>query len=165
MRPYQVATAAIFVLIAAVAMFDTRDGALPTSASGVPGGLRGGWYPFWAATVMLAASVVVGFRALRSPHADEGVFRGIGGVVDLVKFVAPMVVATYLMSEKLLGFYLASGAYTAYYSGITARYRWYWALLGGIAVPLVTFLVFEKGFSALLPKSFLYFLTNAAVPF
>ena len=165
MRPYQVATAAIFILIAAVAMFDTRDGALPVSAAGVPGGLRGGWYPFWAASVMLVAGGVVAFRSLRSPHADEGVFKGIGGVVDLVKFVAPMLVATYLMSEKLLGFYLASGAYTAYYAGITARYRWYWALVGGLAVPLVTFFVFEKGFSALLPKSFLYFQTNAAFPF
>jgi hypothetical protein len=146
-------------------MFDTRSGALPVAASGVPGGLRGGWYPFWAAAVMLVGGAVVAYQALTTPHADEGVFKGASGVVDLVKFVAPMVVAAYLMSEKLLGFYLASGAYTAYYAGITARYRWYWATLGGIVVPLVTYLVFEVGFSALLPKSFLYFFTNAAFPF
>jgi hypothetical protein len=60
------------------------------------------------------------------------------------------------MSDKLLGFYLASGAYVAYYAGIIARYRWYWALLAGIAIPLIVYLVFEIGFKALLPKSFLY---------
>ena len=165
MRPYQVATAAIFVLIAAVAMFDTRDGALPVSASGVPGGLRGGWYPFWASAVMLAAGVAVAYQSVRNPAAAEGVFKGASGVLDLVKFVLPMVVATYLMSEKLLGFYLASASYTAYYAGITARYRWYLAVLGGVLVAVATYLVFEVGFSALLPKSFLYFLTNGAFPF
>jgi tripartite tricarboxylate transporter TctB family protein len=165
LRPYQIATAAIFMLIAAVAMFDTRGGALPVSASGVPGGLRGGWYPFWAAAVLLVSAAGVGYQILRGVHADEGVFKGASGVLDLVKFVAPMVIATYLMSERLLGFYLASGAYTAYYSGVTARYRWYWSLLGGVLIALVTFFVFEKTFSALLPKSFLYFLTDGAFPF
>jgi hypothetical protein len=165
LRPYQIATAAIFILIAAVAMFDTRDGALPTSAAGVPGGLRGGWYPFWASAVILVSGAVVAYQAARGIHADEGVFKGASGVFDLLKFVAPMMVATYLMSEKLLGFYLASGGYTAYYAGITARYRWYWALLGGATIALATYLVFEVSFSALLPKSFLYFLTDGAFPF
>jgi hypothetical protein len=152
-------------LIAAVAMYDTRDGALATTAAGVPGGLRGGWYPFWAAAVMLASGAVVGYQATRSAHADEGVFKGASGVFYLVKFVAPMLVATYLMSERLLGFYLASGAYTAYYAGITARYRWYWAILGGLSIAGFSYFVFEVAFSALLPKSFLYFLTDGAFPF
>ena len=165
MRPYQVATAAIFVLIAAVAMFDTRDGALPTSAAGVPGGLRGGWYPFWASAVMLMGGAVVMYQAARGIHADEGVFKGASGVLDLVRFVMPMLVATYLMSERLLGFYLASGAYTAYYSGVTARYRWYWAVAGGVGIAVATYLIFEVGFASLLPKSFLYFLTDGAFPF
>lgn len=156
MRPYQAATAAIFVLIAAVAMFDTRSGALPTSASGVPGGLRGGWYPFWSAAVIALAGVVVAVRSLRSTQADEGVFKDRGAVADLVRFIAPMAVATYLMSDKLLGFYVAGGAYVAYYAGLVARYRWYWAVLAGVAIPVVVYLVFEVGFKALLPKSFLY---------
>ena len=165
MRPYQAATAAIFLLIAAVAMFDTRGGALPDVAGGAPGGLRGGWYPFWSAAVMGAACVFVLYRSLATKQADEGVFKGASGVLDLTRFVLPMMVATFLMSEKLLGFYLASGAYTAYYAGVTARYRWHWAVLGGIAVPAVCYLVFEIAFSALLPKSFLYFATDGGFPF
>lgn len=156
MRPYQAATAAIFVLIAAVAMFDTRSGALPTSAAGVPGGLRGGWYPFWSAAVVAAAGIVVAVQALRLPQADEGAFKDRGALADLVRFIVPMVFATYLMSDKLLGFYLASGAYVTYYAWVVARYRWYWALLAGVAIPLIVYLVFEVGFKALLPKSVFY---------
>ena len=156
MRPYEAATAAIFVLIAAVAMFDTRSGALPTSAAGVPGGLRGGWYPFWSAFVVALAGVVIIFRSLRSRAASEGVFKGRGAVVDLVKFVVPMALAAYLMSDKLLGFYLATAAYVGYHAGFVARYRWRWAILAAVAIPLFIYLVFEIGFKAFLPKSFLY---------
>ncbi|MBM4434191.1 MAG: hypothetical protein FJ028_03600 [Chloroflexi bacterium] len=156
MRPYEAATAAIFVLIAAVAMFDTRSGALPTSAAGLPGGLRGGWYPFWSAFVIAAAGIAVLFRALRAPAAAEGVFKDRGAVFDLAKFVIPMALTAYLMSDKLLGFYLASAAYVAYYAAFVARYRWYWSLAAALAIPLVVFLIFEVGFKALLPKSFLY---------
>ncbi len=137
-------------------MFDTRSGALPTSAAGVPGGLRGGWYPFWSAAVVAMAGIVVAVRTLRSPEADEGVFKDRSAVADLVRFILPMAVAAYLMSGGLLGFYLASGAYLAYYAGIVARYRWHWALLAGVAIPVIVYLVFEVGFKALLPKSFLY---------
>ena len=156
MRPYQVATAAIFVLIAAVAMFDTRSGALPTAAAGVPGGLRGGWYPFWSAAVVAVAGIVVAVQALRRPDADEGVFKDRTAVADLVRFILPMVVATYLMSDRLLGFYVATGAYVAYYAGVVARYRWYSALLAGVAIPLIVYLIFEVGFKAILPKSVFY---------
>lgn len=137
-------------------MFDTRSGALPTSAAGVPGGLRGGWYPFWSAAVVAAAGIVVAVQALRVPQADEGAFKDRGALADLVRFILPMVFTTYLMSDKLLGFYLASGAYVTYYAWVVARYRWYWALLAGVAIPLIVYLVFEVGFKALLPKSVFY---------
>lgn len=156
MRAYQATTAAIFILIAAVAMLDTRSGALPDPTGTAPGGLRGGWYPFWSAAVVAAAGAYVVYRSLTTLQAAEGVFKGWSGVRDLGRFVFPIMVATYLMSDKLLGFYLASGAYFIYYAGIVARYRWYWALLAGTALPVVIYLVFEVGFKALLPKSFLY---------
>jgi putative tricarboxylic transport membrane protein len=156
LRPYQVATAAIFFLIAAVAMFDTRSGALPTSAAGVPGGLRGGWYPFWSAAIVALAATVVGIQALRRPDTEPGVFKDRGAFFYLARFVLPMVVATYLMSDKLLGFYLATAGYVAYYAGSVARYRWYWAVLAGVVIPVVIYLVFEVAFKALLPKSVFY---------
>jgi len=142
-------------------MFDTSDGALPTSAAGVPGGLRGGWYPFWSAAVVALAGTVVAVRTLRSSDMGPGPFKDRGAVGDVAKFILPMAITTYLMSDKLLGFYVASGGYIAYYAGAVARYRWYLAILAGVVIPVIVYAVFELGFKTLFPKSVLY----PAVPF
>jgi hypothetical protein len=155
-RPYQAATAAIFILIAAVAMFDTRAGALPDPTGIAPGGLRGGWYPFWSAAIVAVAALYVLVQALTTPQDAQGAFQGRAAVYDVGRFVLPMVAATFLMQEKWLGFYMGSGLFVAYYAGLTARYRWYWAVLAGVGIPLVLFLIFEVGFRAVFPKSFLY---------
>jgi hypothetical protein len=156
-RPYQAATAAVFVLIAAVAMFDTRGGALPDPTGIAPGGLRGGWYPFWSAAIVAAAGLFVLYRTLTTPQAAEGAFQGRAAVLDVARFILPMLVATFLMQDKWLGFYIGSAVFIAYYAGLTARYRWYWALLAGAAIPVALYLIFEVGFRAPpFPKSFLY---------
>lgn len=145
-------------------MFDTRSGALPTTAAGVPGGLRGGWYPFWSAAVVALAAVGVAVQSLRRPQTEAGVFKDRGAVFDLAKFVIPMIAATYLMTDKLLGFYLATALYVTYYAWVVARYRWYWSVLSGVLIPLVVYGVFEIGFKSLLPKSYLYY-QNLGFPF
>jgi len=156
LRPYQVATAAIFIGIAAVAMFDTRAGALPDPTGTAPGGLKGGWYPFWSAALIALAGAFVAYRALTTPQPAEGVFRDRASVGAVAQLIVPMIAATYLMSERLLGFYLASGLYMAYFARVTTGYRWYWALAAGVLVPAAIYLAFEVGFRALFPKSFLY---------
>ncbi len=156
MRPYQVATAAIFILIAAVAMFDTRGGAIPDTSGGAPGGLKGGWYPFWSAGVVALASLAVIYQSLTRQQAAEGAFRDRSSLIAVIRLIVPMVLATYLMGEGLLGFYIGSGLYMAYFARFTTSYRWYWALAAGVITPLALFLVFEIGFRAVFPKSFLY---------
>jgi putative tricarboxylic transport membrane protein len=156
LRPYQVATAAVFILIAAVAMYDTRGGALPDPSGTAPGGLRGGWYPFWSAALIALAACVVIYQALTRPQPAEGLFRDRSSLITVGKLVIPLGVATYLMSERLLGFYLASGLYIAFFARFTTGYRWYWAVLAGALIPLALFLIFEISFRALFPKSFLY---------
>lgn len=156
MRPYQAATAAVFIVIAAVAMFDTRSGALPDPTGGAPGGLKGGWYPFWSAAIVAIGSIYILYRSVASPQPAEGAYRDWSEVIGLGKFVLPMILTTYLMQEKLLGFYIGSAVFIAYYAGITARYRWYWAALAGIAIPAILYAIFEIGFKAVFPKSFLY---------
>lgn len=137
-------------------MFDTRAGALPDPTGVAPGGLRGGWYPFWSAAIMAAAGLFVLYRALSTPQAAQGAFRGRAAVADAGRFIVPMVVATVLMQDKWLGFYVGSGLFIAYYAGVTARYRWHWVVLSSVAIPLALYLVFEIGFRALFPKSLLY---------
>lgn len=146
----------MFILIAAVAMFDTRSGALPDPTGTAPGGLKSGWYPFWSAALVAIAAGVVIFQTVTRPQPAEGAFRDRGSLLAVVQLVVPMIVVVYLMGERLLGFYIASGLYMAYFALVTTRYRWYWALAAGVITPVALFLIFEVGFRAIFPKSFLY---------
>lgn len=155
MRPYQVATAAILIVIAAVAMFDTRAGALPDVAGGAPGGLKGGWYPFWSAALVAVGSAIVLYRVLVIPQPASGVFKDRQGVIDVLRLILPMVVLVLLM-DRLLGFYLSGALYLAFFTRFIGRYRWHWVAVTAIGIPVALYFIFEQGFRVALPKSIFY---------
>jgi putative tricarboxylic transport membrane protein len=154
LRRYEAATAAVIMVIAAVAMFDTRRGALPDVAGGAPGGLSGGFYPFWSAAVLLSFGALVVLRSLTTPQAKMGVFKDRRSVTSVLTLAVPMVVAAALI--PYLGFYAMTGLYMAFFAAVLGRYRWYWILAIGILFPLVIYAIFELGFRVALPKSIFY---------
>ena len=151
MRKYQVTTAAILIVIAAVAMFDTRGGALPDASGGAPGGLKGGWYPFWSAALAAIALGVVAYRAATTPQKGD-VFSGREGVLGMFSLLVPMVVLVIVM-DRLLGFYISGALYLAWFARVIGRYRWHWVAAPAIAIPVLLFLLFESFFKVSLPKS------------
>ena len=168
MRPYQVVTAAAIVLIAAVAMFDSRAAFSP-SAGTAPGDVGSRWYPFWAAAIMGGAGIIVAYRALTTPQGERGVFAGREGLFAVLKIAVPMLLYTLLIGGigwqtpdttytvvPALGFYIATGLYMGIFALWIGRYRPWWALLIAVAFPLVIYVTFELGFRVSLPKSFLY---------
>jgi putative tricarboxylic transport membrane protein len=158
-RPYQVGTAAVIALIAAVAMFDSRDifaGSRGTS----PGDVGAHFYPFWAAALMGIAAVAVAYRAVTTPQAAEGVFTGRTSVLAVLKLVIPMVVAATAM--LWLGMYIVTALYMGLYARWLGRYNWIWVTVIAIAFPLTIYLAFEIGFRATLPKSIFY---SSGLPF
>ena len=155
MRPYQLATAAILILIAAVAMFDTRGGALPDTSGSAPGGLRGGWYPFWSAALATVGLLVVIYRTMVVPQPAVGVFKDRQGVIDVLRLMVPIVVLVVLM-DRALGFYIAGALYLAFFARFIGQYRWIWVAATAILIPLTLFFVFEQGFRVPLPKSIFY---------
>jgi len=174
-RPYQVATAAAIVLIAAVAMFDSRAAFNP-SASTAPGDVGSRWYPFWAASIMGVASLIVAYRALTTPQAIEGVFEGSRSLFAVLKIAVPMLVYALLIggigfrttdfTYRILppfGFYLATALYMGLFAWWIGRYKIWWVAAITVAFPIVIFAVFEIGFRVSLPKSFLY--TSGLLPF
>lgn len=155
MRPYQVATAAFFALVAAVAMVDSRAGALVDRTGTQPGGIGAGFYPFWSAAVMFACAAYVTYRASVAPDkAGEAAFEGRDAVAAVAKLVLPMVAAT--VSILWIGFYFMTGLYMALFARWIGRYGWIWVALIGIAMPASIYATFELGFRVTLPKSFLY---------
>src|SRR5438093_3548732 len=122
-RPYQVATAAAIVVIAAVAMFDSRAAFSP-SAGTQSGDVGARWYPFWAATIMGIASVIVGYRALTTPQGAEGAFEGSRRLFAVLKLAVPMLAYALLIGGvkwrttdftyaviPRFGFYLSNALY------------------------------------------------------
>jgi hypothetical protein len=152
-RAYQVATAAAFVAIAAVAMFDSRRGAL-IGATGDPGGIGAGFYPFWSAALIAVAGLLLIWRTVLTPPSGEVAFAGRESVVALLKLVIPMIVAT--VSILWLGLYLATALYMGFFARYIGRYRWIWVAAIAVLMPLGIYLVFEQGFRMSLPKSILY---------
>ena len=164
MRPYQVATAAAIIVIAAVAMFDSRAAFNP-SVGTAPGDVGSRWYPFWAAAIMAVASLIVVYRSLVTPQPAEGVFAGRASIIAVLKLAVPMLVYATLIGGiepgdvtllPALGFYIATALYLGFFAAYIGRYRWFWIPVIAVSFPLVIFLAFELGFRVGLPKSFLY---------
>ena len=147
------------MVIAAVAMFDSRRGALPDPTGVAPGGLGSGFYPFWAAAVIFIAGIGVIYRSLTVPLPAEGVFKDRRSIIPVITIIAPVIVA--VVTLKWTGFYLMTGIYMLYFMLTVGRYKWYWALLVAIALPTAFYAAFELGFRVPLPKSMFY----DAVPF
>lgn len=154
MRRYEAGTAAVIAVIAAVAMFDTRKGALPDVAGGAPGGLSGGFYPFWSAFVLLVFGLLVVWRSLTIPQPAHGVFKDRAGVASVLWLALPMVAAAALI--PWLGFYLMTALYMGFFAAVIGRYRPYWVAAIAVAVPVVIYVIFELGFRVGLPKSIFY---------
>jgi len=79
----------VIVLIAAVAMFDSRAAFSPSAGTAI-GDVGARWYPFWAAAIMGVAALVVVYRTLTTPQSAEGVFAGRRSVFAVIKLALPM---------------------------------------------------------------------------
>lgn len=153
MRPYQFATAAAVVVIAAVAMFDSR-GAFNIAAGTSPGDVGASWYPFWSAALMGAAAAFVGVRSLTTPQSGESPFASRTSITSVAKLVIPMFL--YAFSFQWLGFYLATGVYMAFFAWYLGRYKWWRIVAVGVITPLAVYVLFEVAFRLILPKSVFY---------
>jgi hypothetical protein len=143
------------ILIAAVAMFDSRASALPETTIGrYPGGLGPGFYPFWSAALIAGAAVVVAYSWYRRTNTGPGIFDKREAWTAPLKIAVPMIVAVAFI--EWLGFYIVTGLYMAFFAWFIGRYRWFWVVAVAIVFPVVIYLSFERGFRVFLPKSVFY---------
>jgi hypothetical protein len=142
------------MLLAAVAMLDSRAGALVDRTGTEPGGIGAGFYPFWSATLVFVCSAVIAYGALGDRRVTPAAFAGRDSVVAVLKLIIPMVAATTAL--VWLGFYIVSALYMGLFARWLGRYRWPWVAVLTIAMPAAIYATFELGFKVTLPKSFLY---------
>ncbi len=142
------------IVIAAVAMFDSRASALPDPTGTYPGGLGPGFYPFWSAAMIAGAALFVIFRSRVVAGDAQGVFAKRESWVAPLKIAVPMIIAVGLL--EWLGFYIVTALYMGFFARFIGSYRWYWVVVIAIVFPLVIYLGFERGFRVALPKSVFY---------
>lgn len=142
------------MLLAAVAMFDSRAGALVDRTGTQPGGIGAGFYPFWSAALVFACASYVGYRSWLTPVPGTAAFEDRAALFAALKLIIPMIVAT--VAIVWLGFYLVTALYMALFAKWIGRYRWYWVVVIMVLMPAAIYATFELGFRVSLPKSFLY---------
>ena|SRR5690349_5451033 len=138
-----------------VALFMALFGAIVIAGSmhvGIgwgPEGPKSGFFPFYLGVVIVAASVANMARAYAESEPDA-VFADWDQLRQVVSVVIPT--AVYVLIIPWLGIYLASFLLIAVFMKWLGRYGWGLTLAIAVAVPVITYLMFEKWFLVPLPK-------------
>jgi hypothetical protein len=148
-RVGEVVVGLILIAIALIALAES----LRLGAGWGTSGPQAGFFPFWAALVVIVSVAVAIVQALRAGSARP-LYESPDEVRELLKVGLPIVAA--VASLPYLGFYLMSAIYMGFFGLWYGRYRWYVVLPIAVLLPVVLFFVFERGFRIGLPKSFLY---------
>jgi putative tricarboxylic transport membrane protein len=111
-------------------------------------GPQPGFFVFYLGVALLLASMVIVGGAVRRARAGHFATREQIRSVAVVFFPAVgMIVLT-----LLLGLYVSGALYLAAYMRWIGRHRWVTTVLVAVAIPVVTFLIFEVWFLVPLPK-------------
>jgi hypothetical protein len=155
MRAADLITAGFLILVGGVVLFDALRLGIGWSTDGP----KSGFFPFWLAVVLLLCAGVVFIRAWRR-HTDRA-FVTRAQLIPVAKVVIPVVAFILLTSGiKLgdrtvlpgLGLYVAAALYLAVYMRWVGRHRWVTVVVLAVAIPVVTFMIFEKWFVVPMPK-------------
>jgi hypothetical protein len=111
-------------------------------------GPQSGFFPFWVGLIVVLASIVNFVRAMAVPPMR--LFAEWSQLVQVRKVIIPM--AIYVAAVPLLGIYVSSALLVAGFMRWIGRYKWPLTLCIAIALPVLTYVTFEKWFLGPLPK-------------
>ena len=150
MRAADLVTAALLMLLGGIVIYE----ALRLGIGWGIGGPGSGFFPFWLAVLLVAVGAVVCLQALlwgsRHPFVTWERF------VPVLKVVVPLAGFIVLTDPPGpwtgLGLYVATGIYLGFYMRWVGRHDWRAVVALSIAVPVITFLIFETWFLVPMPK-------------
>jgi putative tricarboxylic transport membrane protein len=120
-------------------------------------GPQAGFFPFSLATLIFLGGVAIAIEwtvQLRRGLGSEAFFQEREEVTELFRVGIPIAMA--IASVPVLGLYLMTAVYTTLFGMWHGRFRWYSALLAGILIPLVMYLVLDWGLRIPMPRSIWY---------
>jgi putative tricarboxylic transport membrane protein len=144
MRAADIATAAFLMLLGAVVLVE----AIRLGFRWGPDGPQSGFFPFWLAVVVIAHTVAILVQAVRKRSTEPFATREqLHRVLTVAWPAAAMVLLTHF-----IGLYVAGALYLAFYMRLVGRHSWVATVGLSLAIPLATFVIFEKWFLVPLPK-------------
>jgi hypothetical protein len=144
MRAADIVTASGLLLLGALVAAD----AIRLGIGWGTDGPKSGFFPFWLAVVLIVCCLVIVLQAMRRESGEPFVTRErLRPVLKVLWPAAAMVALTHVM-----GLYVASGLYLAFYMRWVGRHGWRAVIALSVVVPVVAFLVFEIWFLVPMPK-------------
>jgi hypothetical protein len=113
-------------------------------------GPRAGFFPFWLGAGLAVSSLVVLGQIWAAGAATRKPFVERAKIAPVMKVLVPavgMVAVTHV-----LGLYVTGGLYMGAYMRWIGRHSWGTVALVSLAIPVATFLIFEKWFLVPMPK-------------
>jgi putative tricarboxylic transport membrane protein len=144
MRTADVITAAVLMLLGGVVLYDALRLGIGWGTSG-PGS---GFFPFWLALIMLLTCAAILVQSVRRPPGRPFVTpQAARPVLAVLGPAAGMVALT-----QVVGLYVAAALYMGFYMRWIGRHAWPVTLGLAVAIPVVTFVIFERWFLVPMPK-------------
>src|SRR5918996_6187636 len=136
MRAADIATASFLTLLGGLVLME----AIRLGFRWGPDGPESGFFPFWLAVVVIAHSIAILVRAIRKHSTEPFATRE---QLRLVLTVALPAAATVALTH-FIGLYVAALLYLFFYMRLVGRHSWASTAGLSLAIPVLTFVVFEK---------------------
>lgn len=147
-RTMEIAVALVLLAISAVIISDSLRLGIGWAEGEGP---RAGYFPFYIAVVLGAASIAILIKAVTA--SEEGLSRSFVSRTSFGRVLTVLIPAIgYVAAVQFAGFYVASAAFLLLFMVFVGGERVLRALLVAIGVPLFFFFMFEKWFLVPLPK-------------
>jgi hypothetical protein len=150
MRVADLATAIVLFVLAGVVLVDAARLGIGWGTDGP----KSGFFPFWLAVIMMTACAAIMAQAVRGSVTGPFVTRA--QLTPVLKMLLPVVAFVLVIAppdpNPGAGLYVSAAFYVAVYMRWIGRHPWWLTGVVSIAIPLVTFVVFEQWFLVPMPK-------------
>lgn len=144
MKAADLTTAVVLFLLAGVVLID----ALRLGIGWGTDGPQSGFFPFWLAVCAMAVTAVIAGQAARRPR--PGTFLTRAQAVPVLKVLLPA--GALVAATPFVGLYVAAALYLAFSMRWIGGHAWALVIVVSIAIPVVTFVIFEQWFLVPMPK-------------
>jgi putative tricarboxylic transport membrane protein len=144
MRVADFVTASVLMLLGGIVLFD----AIRLGIGWGTDGPKSGFFPFWLALIMVVTCGIIILQTLWRSSREAFVTRvQLGPVLQVFWPAVAMVFLTHFV-----GLYVASALYIGFYMRWVGRHSWFAVAGLSIAIPVISFLIFESWFLVPMPK-------------